>query len=261
VESWDSAAIEAQASYYAFLASSSISETMQVGDGFAVASGIFSNTENGVVAGAASAEEIATTFARFQEWHMPAMWLRASALLRHQLVSSGARADVGGIDMGAALCRIELPALEVPDGIRIEPVRGVDQLSAVLSIMHVHGDHFREDGETQHAGQVFASLGLAEDSPLQHYLATDHGEPVGMATAYFTKDVVLLQHVIVAPSRRRRGLGRALVLARLADAVARGCTTAVLGPTPESEALYRPLGFTVTPGRESLLYLPLLERE
>lgn len=261
MESWDSAAIAAQASYYRFLATSPITEMREVGDGFAVMSGLLSNTENGVVAQRATAEEIASTLAWLRERHAPAMWLTASAPLRQQLVATGARPDIGGIDMGADLRRLDLPTSKLDSDVRIAPARSIQELARVLSIMRLHGDHFHDESEAHRAAELFASLGLADDAAPQHYLATDDGEDVGMATAYFAEAVVLLQHVIVIPGRRRQGIGRALALARLADAIARGCTFAVLGPTPESEALYRPLGFTTTPGRETTIYLPLSEGE
>jgi GNAT superfamily N-acetyltransferase len=261
VEPWDSVAIAAQASYYRFLATSPRAKRREVGDGFAVVSGMFSNTENGVVAQTATADEITATLAWLQERYAPAMWLNASASLRQQLVAAGARPDVGGVDMGADLRQLDLPTSKLGSEIRIAPVRSIEELARVLSIMRLHGDHFRNESEEHRAAQLFASLRLAGDAALQHYLATEDGEDVGMATAYFADTVVLLQHVIVIPSRRRQGIGRALALARLTDAIARGCTFAVLGPTPESEALYRPLGFTTTPGRETIIYLPLSERE
>jgi GNAT superfamily N-acetyltransferase len=115
--------------------------------------------------------------------------------------------------------------------------------------------------ETAHdqsaALRVLGSLGLGADAALRHYLAYTDGTVAGMATAFFTEHTVLLQHVVVLPERRRRGIGRALALARLRDARVHGCGTAVLGPTPESRRLYEPLGFTVTPSRSGVYYLPL----
>ncbi len=253
--SWSSAALAAQASYYSFLRSSPFVETRAVGDGFAVISGICSNTENGVVASTATEKDVDSTLAWFREREVPAMWLNANASVSRQLVLAGARRDVGGVDMGADLRELELPRALPPQGVRIEPARTLAQLEAVLSIMRRH-NLFDGAADERRAREVFASLGLTDGCALQHYLATHQGEPVGMATAHFTESIVLLQHVVVIASCRRQGLGRALAVVRLQEALARGCRAAVLGPTPESEALYQPLGFTVTPGRETIVYLP-----
>jgi ribosomal protein S18 acetylase RimI-like enzyme len=45
------------------------------------------------------------------------------------------------------------------------------------------------------------------------------------------------------PNARRRGLASALCVRALADAAARGCTTASLQSTPDAEGVYRAVGF------------------
>ena len=73
--------------------------------------------------------------------------------------------------------------------------------------------------------------------------ALDHGQPVAFASSYVDADVIDLCNLGVAESHRRRGIGRALVAARLADAAQRGATTVVSTPSPEGWRLQQALGF------------------
>ena len=159
--------------------------------------------------------------------------------------------------MGGELDGLELPPARPPGRTRIAVAADARELDLVLDLMAAEG-MLEDDADRERARRVFRSLGLGRAAPLCHYLAREDAEPVGMATAFFGGETVLLQHVVVVPARRRRGLGRALALARLHDARARGCRTAVLGPTPESRRLYEPLGFTAAPTDGSrVLYLPV----
>jgi GNAT superfamily N-acetyltransferase len=91
----------------------------------------------------------------------------------------------------------------------------------------------------------------------RHWLALRGDRPVGMATAFFAGEVALLEHVGVVPDERRRGIATALALARLHEARRLGCETAVFGTTPESAALYEPLGLTTEPtAPRRWFYLP-----
>jgi GNAT superfamily N-acetyltransferase len=260
MSSWNDVARSAQIEYLRALAESPAAETFRVGDGFAIATGIGSNTENGVVAGDATASEVDGTIAWFQQRDLPAMWLDAKPSLRDRLLAAGCRPDRGGVDMGGDLAALDLPPPLPPGEVELTVARDDGTFQQVLALM---SGHDLLDGETEvaRARQVFGSLGFDEDAPLQHYLALERGTAVAMATAFFGGEAVLLQHVVVARERRRRGLGRTLALARLHEARRRGCRFAVLGPTPESRRLYEPLGFTVTATRDdSLLYLPLEPR-
>lgn len=241
----------AQADYYRLLASSPAAETRPVGDGLAVATGIFSNTENGVVSTRLDGDP-GEVIAWFQERDAPAMWLDPAPKLARALGRAGCRPDRGGIDMGADLACLDLPAAAVETRVVETP----DQLELVFDLMRIGGKLETERDRTA-ARRIFVSLGLGVGAALCHYLAYADGTAVGMATAFFTAETVLLQHVAVVPTRRRQGIGRALALARLHDARARGCRLAILAPTPESRRLYEPLGFTVTPVRDDVYYLPL----
>ncbi|HEX4518804.1 MAG TPA: hypothetical protein VH063_04390 [Gaiellaceae bacterium] len=81
------------------------------------------------------------------------------------------------------------------------------------------------------------------DSPVVTYLAYLDGEPVGRATASFSEYGVSLFGGAVLPAARGRGAYRALVVARHADAAARGRPLAVTQGGPMSRPILARLGF------------------
>ncbi len=81
------------------------------------------------------------------------------------------------------------------------------------------------------------------DSRVVTYLAFLGGEPVGRATGSFSEHGVSLFGGAVLPAARGRGAYRALVLARYADAVARGTPLAATQGGPMSRPILARLGF------------------
>jgi isopentenyldiphosphate isomerase len=81
---------------------------------------------------------------------------------------------------------------------------------------------------------------------------------VGLGSAFYADQVVLVDHEEVIQAARRRRVGTALLGEALGEARRRGCRWAVLEPTPESAAFYDALGFEVEACRPDLeLHLPL----
>lgn len=99
---------------------------------------------------------------------------------------------------------------------------------------------------------MFRDFGLV-DAP--RYLARVEGEPAGMASASFADGVLLLCGAATAPRFRRRGVQRALLAARLADAVAAGCELAAVTTAPgsQSQANVMRCGFALVYARAVLL--------
>ncbi|MEZ0449484.1 GNAT family N-acetyltransferase [Cellulomonas sp. ICMP 17802] len=95
-----------------------------------------------------------------------------------------------------------------------------------------------------------ASLRLARTvlsgAPAIYLTATDATGPVGVIRAAFAEDWVALSCLVVHPSARRRGLGRALTLRALDEAEQRGAERAFLQVEAQNTAaatLYTGLGF------------------
>ena len=206
---------------------------------YAVRTGVASNTENGVVSsGALDAETVRDVIAWFDERRLPASWLvaegEAGAATAATLEAAACRPEQSGWEMRAALDKLDLEQ----DAADVYPVGSEDQLEAWLDVAGACG-WFESDDERRAWREL--QRGLAE--PTRLYLALRDGQPAGMASAFFDEEVVLLTAVAVLERERRRGVGRALAIARLREARTRGCTLAVLDPSPEGAKLYESLGF------------------
>lgn len=90
---------------------------------------------------------------------------------------------------------------------------------------------------------------VAEDGPFALFLGRVAGQPAGAAALFRAERSVFLQGAVVLPAQRRRGVYRALLLARLAAARAQGiplCTTHAMSDS--SAPILAALGFvTVCP--------------
>ena len=230
----------AEIAYLRVLASSPLVESRPCGDGFAVRSGIGSNTENGVVCDRADDATIADTLA----WlgGAPAQWfVGAGTDLPERLVAAGATPERTAVVMGA---RLDAPLPERPAPVEIVPVRTAELLAASFRIV---------DDDERHSG-VLASLDLGPAAPIQHRVALKNGYAAGAATTLLDGDTLYGLHLAVAPEHRRAGIGGALMSHVLHES---GAHTAVLAPTPQTTAFYRSFGFVLRPHlRERSFYLP-----
>ncbi len=93
---------------------------------------------------------------------------------------------------------------------------------------------------------------------LPRYLARVDGAPAGVASGRLADGVLQLCGATTAPPFRRRGVQRALLTTRLADAVAAGCDLAVVTTDPgsQSQANVMKLGFALLYARAVLLREP-----
>jgi GNAT superfamily N-acetyltransferase len=235
----------AQALWLRRLAASPGAQVREVGEGFAVRTGVDSNADNGVVCDEAGDDAIAETLAWFDD--APAQWLvGAGSRLGSRLVAAGCRAEHSGVVMGVAVA--DLPAeAQPPDGVDIVDA----DLPRWLAVAEATG--LVEDA----AGAAAALEGVTGVTRL---LAVSEGEPVGIAGAIRVGDTLFLQYLAVLEAERRRGIGRSLTAARLRAAP--GCRRAVLDPTPDSIPFHRRLGFALRPAvRDRVFSLPLRRRE
>jgi ankyrin repeat protein/GNAT superfamily N-acetyltransferase len=245
----------AETAYLRILISSPLAETRPCGDGFAVLTGIEDNTENGVVCDRADDDAIAATVAWFAERRAPAQWLVGdSSDLGERLVAAGASPERTGVVMGAEL---DLPTLDAqpPPGVTIVAVRDAETLAAWRDVAR---ECLFDDADDR--ARVIESLGLGEDAPVQHRVAMRDGRPTGAASLFLHGGIAYGQHLGVLAPERRGGVGRALAEHALREAREAGATVAVLGPTPDTIAFYRLLGFVLRPDlRDRSFYLPLPE--
>jgi GNAT superfamily N-acetyltransferase len=234
---WGRLGLEAQAAYLTAL--SHAGETRSRDGLLAVRTGARSNTENGVVADDATEDEIAGLLAWLDG--LPASWIarRPAPGLADRLVRAGCRPERGGTDMGARLDRVRVPP--GPDDVAVEAV-DASTAGDWLDVAEACG--WIEDTSDREARRRVL---LATGDGLAAYVARRSRRPVGMARALYAPPLAAFLDVAVLEAERRRGVGRALVGARVAEARRRGCEVAVLAPSPDGCALYRTLGFELAP--------------
>jgi ankyrin repeat protein/GNAT superfamily N-acetyltransferase len=247
----------AEEAYLRLLATSPVAGRRPCGDGVAVVTGVESNTENGVACSRIDGDvdvTIADTLRWLTEHGAPAQWLVADPVapsdLRERLVAAGAQPERTAVVMGAVLARLALDDPR-PPGLEIVPVRDEAALRAWSEVVEPAEPRAR-------AVEVLASLGLGTDAPLQHRLARRGGEVLGAASFLLHGETVLGRQLTVVAPERREGIGRALVQAGAREAIAAGARVALVGPTPDTVAFYRLLGFALRPWpRDRSFYLPL----
>jgi GNAT superfamily N-acetyltransferase len=214
---------EAEAAYLRYLGDRF--ETLELDGVYAVKSGLSSNTENGAVsAGPVGAE----TAGAVLDWlgGVPASWIAFDPSAGEVLVAAGCTPEADAWQMEAPLDALDLSATphEVESGTVLE--RWLD--------VHTQCDWF---DDVDAARRVYGAL---QGDRFRLYVCDG-----GAASAFFMETTVLLTSVAVVPDARRRGIGRALAVARLREARERGCTTALLAPSPDGAKLYASLGFAL----------------
>ncbi len=232
-----------QAEWLKRLAASARAQVRELGEGFAVLSGVNSNAHNGVVcSGGVDDAAIAEIVGWFQAAGVPAQWLvAADSALGPQLAAAGLRPERTAVVMGAEIADLPVDTTP-PDGVEIvEADRG--RWIAVAQASSLFEDAERE-GDLLDAVEGATRL-----------VALRGGAPVGIAGSIAVGDTLYLQYLAVRESERERGVGRSLTAARLRAAP--GCRHAVLDPAPDAIAFHRRLGFELRPAlRDRVFYLP-----
>ncbi len=258
---WGSPFLEAHASYRRYVGHASGAEVREA-DGFhAVRTGVRSDGQNGATSTrfdpAKAADLVAETIAWFRESKVPASWLCAETAdaLGSVLIAAGCKAETAAWEMRAQVAELDLGAAP-HEAAEVRRVLSERELGGWLAVA-AECEWFDDERDKQTSCRLYADLVFAENAPLRLYLALEHGLPVGMAVAFFTESIVLLDSVAVRPFARRRGVGRSLALTRLRDARDRGCDVATLAPSPDGAKLYEALGFERHPGPPNRwFYLP-----
>jgi GNAT superfamily N-acetyltransferase len=234
--------LEAQAEYLAYLRRAG--EMRQVDGAFAVKTGAFSNTENGVVAHG-SVADVASLVGWFGD--APASWLDLDGANHDALLASGARPENAGREMQARVADLHV---ESPDDVTVLSA-GVGEW---FDFAATHG-WFGEQGERVAFERLYREL-VGERFRLT--LARVGDTVAGFASAFYGSTFVSLTQVIVDDRFRRRGVATALAAERISRARELGCEIATLGPSPEGAKLYAALGFELLPALPNRwYYLPV----
>jgi GNAT superfamily N-acetyltransferase len=240
-ERFAEAAWRADVALLRLIARSPRAEVRVVGDGFAVASGRFDNTRNGVVCSRlpepAADDEIALALAWLRARRVPGQWLLGPVTeppdLRARLERAGCRPERSAVHTAAALADLDLSPGRAPADLEIVAIHDAESLAEAL-----------DDPDD---ARWLASLGLNDTAPLRHYgaLGAGSGRAAGMASLLIDGPVACVLELAVEASRRRRGIGRALVRHALREAADAGCTTATIAPTPATVPFYEALGLVL----------------
>jgi hypothetical protein len=193
---------------------------------------------------------IAEVLARFRARNVPFLWYVTAdsrpADLGQRLLAHGCIKLSSGVGMAADLHTTNETQRDVP-GLVIRRVTDEADLARWCSVY---------DDDRERREPLFASLGLNGERPLCHYLALLDGQAVGTSSLFLANESVGLYHVEVVPWAWKQGIGTAITLAPLREARALGYRVAVLAPTPESQNMYRRIGFVLHDGVDEWYTLP-----
>lgn len=262
---WASPSLAAQAAYLRYLGTAAVAESVECEGVYAVHSGIASNSENGVISRGdvpVGGELALATIAWLHERKRPASWLCAEGEYQQQIAgvleAAGCLPENNAWEMRSGIAHLDLDFASAPREIRVLGVESERELEGWLDV--AGACLWFESVAERHAWRnVYRDLALGSHEDMCLYIAVEAERPVGMASAFYTDEHVLLTAVGVVEERRRRGIGRALALTRLRDARNRGCALAVLAPSPDGSKLYDALGFETHPQpADRWFYLPTL---
>lgn len=131
------------------------------------------------------------------------------------------------------------------DGVRIEVCHTEAELTEWAAFWAA------EDAQPDDVPRIVAALapfagltGAAGDRAVTHLIARSGDAVVGCAAAVVVGASAAVEHVIVDPGWRSRGIGSRLTRAAIDVATQAGAAACVLTASPDGEGLYRRLGFT-----------------
>jgi len=247
-------ALRAQVAWLRTLATGGFPQ-IGAGDGFAVSTGLDSNTENGAVIAPSVLDnpyDLDALVGWLRRQAVPASVLVTGPLERKataRLIDRGLEPERTGNNMGRLLAAFDPEATGLPaPGWQISEVTDAQ---ALRQNHRVYADDgwWDEPGELDHRVEVSTRLGFGPGRPIRHWTARHQGVAVGAATSFQFDDAVFLVHCCVATRRRRQGIGAALTRVRLAAAARQGAVQAVLSPSPDGYHLHHSLGFDLAPVR------------
>ncbi|HWE61565.1 MAG TPA: GNAT family N-acetyltransferase [Chloroflexota bacterium] len=152
----------------------------------------------------------------------------------------------GEVAVGMAMRLDHLPAEPLPAGITIQRVADPALLRTwvALSAQNFSGEPVDlPTAFVESLVQVFAADGLGDHARTCAYLAALDGRPVATALVVYAGGAAGIYAVTTAPAARGRGIGRAVTLASLHAAYARGYRVGILQANSMAISVYRALGF------------------
>jgi ribosomal protein S18 acetylase RimI-like enzyme len=187
---------------------------------------------------------IAGVIARGRSRGVPLLWWTGPSSipvdLGERLVAAGFTHVEDAPGMAADLQDLPGGFQPVP-GLVVEQVTDVDALRDWCTAMCAGYEMPAEFGETYY--DCLINLSLDPRAPLRHYLGRLDGEPVATASMLLDAGVAGIYDVSTAPAARRKGIGAALTMRPLQDAVAAGYRVGILHSSTDGLSLYRRLGF------------------
>ncbi|MFF5075726.1 GNAT family N-acetyltransferase [Actinoplanes sp. NPDC000266] len=252
-------ALRAQVAWLRGLAGAGFAQ-IRAGDGFAVSTGLDSNTENGaVITSSVRPGDLDGLLGWLRERAVPASVLVTgppSPSLTARLIERGLVPERSGHNMGRLVTSFD-------SGVASPWIGEVADIEELRRNQRVYADDgwWPDPAELDQRVEVAARLGFGPAHPVRHWTATHEGLPVGAATSFQFGDAVLLVHSCVVEGRRRQGIGTALTRVRLAAAIARGAVEAVVFPSPDGYHLHHSLGFGLAPVHpDRCFHLPVENR-
>ncbi|HSO30179.1 MAG TPA: GNAT family N-acetyltransferase [Candidatus Sulfomarinibacteraceae bacterium] len=171
-------------------------------------------------------------------WWLPPGPARALAPI---LAARGFRDDDGPGEPAMWVDTAGLGALERPAGVEIDRVRSAEE-SDVATATAVTGFELPHRFAGPMA-DMFRGAAARTASPIRMFLARLDGRPVATSIGVLDGDMVGIYNVATVPEARGRGIGRAITLATLLDARARGARIGLLESSAMGRSVYRRLGF------------------
>jgi ribosomal protein S18 acetylase RimI-like enzyme len=189
-------------------------------------------------------ERIAEVGAWFGARGLPWRWLVGPTSrpldLGERLLRAGLELVGDGAGMALDLGRCAPEPEPLPAGVTIETV---DDLAGLAAWEELQRRALELDETRARAWRDAHDRALSADVPLRDWIARLDGAPVAAAALFVAGGVAGIYNVATVPEARGRGIGRAITAAALAEGVARGQRTAVLGSSEMGYPVYRRLGF------------------
>lgn len=126
-----------------------------------------------------------------------------------------------------------------PLGVEIEPVTDAETLRAWNHVFTV-GYGLPTDWEEA----IFAlMLGLGLDFPMRNYLCCWNGKPVATSSVYYAAGVAGVQFIATLPEARGHGIGTAVTIEPLKEALQLGYRVGILQSSEMGFNVYKKIGF------------------